>query len=124
MRAAGSRQNRCTRTDIVGFVVERHHPSSAQHVIDLVFVLLVIADARARLQDAFTKGKVQVRRLVEKDIADRLSRPIVRTGFRFRDVAIALNDVAAFVVRLLGGNRGDREQQHTEREGACHRDAP
>src|SRR5438477_305686 len=47
MRAADARQHRGARRDVNGLAIEGHHASAAQHVVDLVFGLLVVTHARA-----------------------------------------------------------------------------
>src|SRR5437868_7071543 len=105
-------------------IVEGHHAASAQHVVDLVLALLVIADAGARLQHALAKREMQIRRVAEKHMADRLTRTLMRARFGLRDLGVALNDEAAFLLPLLRGHCRRQNQREAERERAFHRDAP
>src|SRR5262249_22884854 len=82
-----------------------------------------IADASAGLQDALAKREMQVGRLLEEDVAHRLPRSVVRAGLGLRDVRVALNDVAAFLLRLLGGTGGGEQNGERQRESAFHPDS-
>src|SRR5690349_24107505 len=101
MGAAGPGQNRISRTDFEFFAVDRHHAAAAEHVVNLVFVLHVIPDCRARLERPLAEDQLELRRLAEKRVADRLTSAVVSARFVLRDLFIALEHKSAWLGRFF-----------------------
>src|SRR2546422_7191999 len=91
VRAAGAREDRRARRDVVALAVERQLSFAAQHVIDLVLGLRVQSDPRAGMQRALAEDQRQPRRLCEERVPDRLPAAVVRARFLFGDVGVALD---------------------------------
>ena len=90
--AAGTGQHRGPGSDVDRLVVERHDAVAAQHVVDLVLVLLVVADAGAGLAARASGRRSASRRLVEEGVADGLTAAVVGAGLGLLDVGVVLDD--------------------------------
>src|SRR4029453_13786089 len=101
MRAAGAREDGVSRADVERLAVDCHLATAAEDVVDLILLLQVVADSGAWLEGGLPENQLHPGRFIEEGVANCLSSTIVRTGFLFRDVAVALEDVASR--RLLCG---------------------
>src|SRR6266487_3364749 len=129
VRASGPRQHGGAGSDIEGLAVDSHRAVAAQHVIDFVLFLFVIANPRSRLQRPLPKHERQPWCLVEKRVADRLPAAVVRTGLGLPDVRLVLHDVATrrSLVgrrRLRLGGSGDQSDRDDEQRKASHDVSP
>src|SRR5262249_45057873 len=104
------------RRDLELLVVDGHLSFSAEDVIDLVLVLLVVADARTGMEGALPEHEGHLRHLREKRVADRHAAAIVRARFVPGDLGVTLDHIAA---RLLLSNHPaepeaeDKRHDHT-----------
>jgi len=64
--AAGTRQYRGTWPDVDILSIQRHHAPTAEKIVDLVFGLLVVADARTRPEDALPEHETELRNGAEE----------------------------------------------------------
>jgi hypothetical protein len=95
MRAARPCEDGGAGTHLDWLPVDGHDPAAADDVIDLVLVLLVIADGRSRLQRALPEHHPQLRRVLEERIADRLTATVVSAGLFARHFGVAFEHVAS-----------------------------
>ena len=103
MGAAGAGEHRVAGGHVVGLPVEHVAAAAGQHVVDLVLVVLVQADARAAVQYPLAHHEREFRRVGEQRIGGGAARPAMRPGLLPGEVMkkVYVGDLVSFANQPL-----------------------